>query len=118
MDVSVRGITIPVGAVFRVLLRFLDLILLYDFFFLDHTAAAVFAVVFAFLACSSAAGAIVIVLDLCSSDLFFCCLGGTEALAVGDPSKEFNDQNDRDRETDDHDRKEEDDPNDQKQGIF
>ena len=85
MDIRIWRITIPVGTVFRILFRFLDLVFFDDFLFLDHAASAVFTIVFSFFTRSSAAGAVVVVFDLCPCDLFFCRLGGSETLAAGEP---------------------------------
>ena len=91
-DVSVAGVSVPVGTLLGVLLRILEVLLFYDLFALDHAASAVLAAVLAFLAGHAAAGAVVIVLDLGADDLFLSALVGTKSQTSRDPVEEFHEE--------------------------
>ena len=78
MNICVRRISVSVGALLGVFLGFLDLALFYHFFALDHTPSAVLAGVFSLFTGHAAAGAIVVVNDFGTDDLFLCLLIGAE----------------------------------------
>ena len=81
MNISVRGITVMIRAIFHVFFRLFDLALLHDLFALDHTAAAILAAVLAFLAAGATARAALVVFDLRAGDLLFRLLLGPESDA-------------------------------------
>ena len=95
MYVSVRGVSIPVGTLLRILLGIFDLALLYYFLALYHTASAVLAAVLALFTGRTAARAVVVVFDLGSYDLFLGGFVGTEAQASCDPLYECDQDHER-----------------------
>ena len=78
MDICVRGISIPVGALLGIFLRFLDLALFHDFLALDHASAAVLAGILPLFTGGTAARAVIVVDDLRADDLFLGLLVGSE----------------------------------------
>ena len=78
-DIGVRGIPVAVGTGVRVALGLFDLALLNDLLALDHAAAAVGAVVLAFLTRHAAARTEFIVFDLRAGDLLLGLRFRTEA---------------------------------------
>ena len=68
-NIGIRGTSVAEFPVSCVFLRFLNLVFLDDFLALDHTSAAVCALILAFLAHSAAVGAVGIILDLRARDL-------------------------------------------------
>ena len=94
-DIGIGRISVVIGACLRVILRLLDLTLLDNFLVFDHAAAAVWAVVPAFLAPGAASRTAFIVFDLRAGDLFLGLLPRSEPGARSDPFREFDDQEDR-----------------------
>lgn len=93
-NIGIRGTSIAEFPVPCIFLRLLDLIFLDDFLALDHTAAAVCALILSLLAHSAAVGAVGIVLDLCTCDLLsagFC----SKPCSSCDPSNKPDDEHDR-----------------------
>ena len=92
MDVSIRRISVSVGASLGVLLGLFDVFLLYDFLALDHAPSAVLAGVFSFFTRHATAGTVVVVSDLGADDLFLCLLIGSESESADDSPYEEEDK--------------------------
>ena len=99
MNVRIGRGSIAVGSGVRVILRFLQVLLLHDFLALDHAVAAVRAIILAFFTPCAAAGAVLIVLDFGAGDLLLVLCGAlaltSEAKSSSDPAYELEDNNDR-----------------------
>ena len=95
MNEGIGGVPVSVGTGSAVVFRFIQVFFLNDLPAFDHTAAAVWTVVPAFLVGGSAAGTGLIILDLGAGDLFLVgnAVGGrtAESCAAGDPAEEPDD---------------------------
>ena len=95
MYIGVRGTSVPVSTLLRILLGIFDLALLHYFLALYHTASAVRAAVLALFTGRTAARAIVVGFDLGSYDLFLGGFVGAEAQASCDPLDKQEEKNKR-----------------------
>ena len=102
-DISIGGASVSVSPLFHVILRLFQILFFDDLLALDHTAAAIGALVLAFYAPGAAAGAGLIVFDLGADDLLFGGIlsGASEAESLADPADEPDENDDGNHEEED-----------------
>ena len=70
MNISIGTASIPIGSGFAVFPGFFQILFFHDFLTFDHASTAVSTFFLALFAGSATAGTILVVLDLCTDDLF------------------------------------------------
>ena len=103
VDVGVGAASISIGSGFSVIVGLFQILFFDDLLALDHTAAAIGALVLAFYAPGAAAGAGFIVFNLGADDLLFGGIlsGASEAESLADPADEPDENDDGNHEEED-----------------